>query len=88
MVRPERMIMTGYILSASVAIGTPQGEILPDQDAARWAAKAIVKELEWDKMASRFEKKHLKLDKYPELMYIGIIARVASEQRITWRWEF
>lgn len=78
--------MTAYILSASVAIGTPQGEILPDRDAPRWAAKAIYQQLEWDKPVSEWEKKYLKFDKYPELKYIGIIGRVATEQRITWRW--
>lgn len=78
--------MTSYILSASVAIGTPQGEILPDRDAARWAAKAIYRQLELDKSVSSWEKKHIKIDKYPELKYIGIIGRVVTEQRITWRW--
>lgn len=80
--------MTAYILSASVAVGTPQGEILPDSDAPRWAAKALYYHLEGDKIASKWEKKYLRLDKHPELAYIGIIGRVVTEQRITWQWRF
>ena len=78
--------MTAYVLSASVAIGTPQGYILPSKDAPRYAAKAIYRQLELDKAVSDWEKKHIELDKYPELTYIGFIGRVATEHRITWRW--
>ena len=88
MVRFGETMMTSYILSASLAIGTPSGVALPDRDAIRYAAKAIVRELNWDKKLSKFEKKHIGIDNYPELKYIGIIARIGTERRITWRWEF
>ena len=80
--------MTAYILSASVAIGSPQGEILPDRDAPRYAAKAIYKHLGLDDDVSEWEKKYIKLDKYPQLKYIGIIGRVVSEKQISWQWRF
>ena len=80
--------MTSYLLSASLAIGTPSGVALPDNDAPRYAAKAIIRELKWDKSMSRFEKRYIKLDQYPQLKYIGIIARIGTEKRISWEWRF
>lgn len=80
--------MNSFILAGALTFGQPVGEILPDQDAPRYIAKALYRELEWDKIVTRLEKKHLKLDKYPELAYIGIVARVVTEKRVTYTWRF
>ena len=80
--------MNSLVFSALVTFGQPQGEIMPDRDAARFAARAVYKDLEWDKKVSNLEKKYLKLDKYPELSYIGIVVKIATEKRIEHRWEF
>lgn len=80
--------MNSFLLSAALTFGQPVGEILPDQDAPRYIAKALYRELEWDKIVSKLEKKHLKLDKYPELAYIGVVVRVTTEKRITYTWRF
>lgn len=80
--------MNSFILAGALTFGQPVGEILPDQDAPRYIAKAIYRQQNLDKVVSRFEKRYLKLDEYPVLGYIGIVARVASERRVTYRWEF
>lgn len=80
--------MTAYMMSAFLAVGTPQGMILPDTEAPRYAAKALYKELGLDRSVSHFEKKYIKLDKRPALAYIGVVARVMSEKKITYTWRF
>jgi hypothetical protein len=76
------------MLSTALTFGQPVGEIMPDRDAPRWVAKALYKDLKLDQIVSKLEKKHLKLDKYYELVYIGIVVRVATEKRISYTWEF
>lgn len=80
--------MNSFLLSAALTFGQPVGEILPDRDAPRYIAKALYRELEWNKKVSKLEKKYLKLDKYPELAYIGVVVRIATEQRISHTWRF
>lgn len=80
--------MNSFILSAVLTFGQPVGEILPDRDASRYIAKALYQETKLDKAVSRFEKKYIRLDKYPELVYAGIIVRGITEKRVTYRWEF
>ena len=80
--------MTAYMMSAFLAVGTPVGIALPDQDAPRYLAKALYRELDLDQPVSHFEKKYIKLDKRPVLAYIGIVARAVTEKRVTYRWEF
>lgn len=80
--------MTGIIMSAYVGISSPQGYLLPPQDAPRYVAKALYQEFEMDAIASRIEKKYIKLDDRPELVYLGIVIRVVSEKRISWHWRF
>lgn len=88
MVRQGREMMNSFVLSASLAIGTPQGVALPDRDAPRYAAKALYKQVGLDKKVSEWEKRHLKLDRYPVIGYIGIVGRIITEQRITYEWKF
>ena len=80
--------MTAYMMSAFLAVGTPQGMILPDKDATRYAAKALYKQLNLDVPVNHFEKKYIKIDKRPVLQYIGVVARVVSEKKVTYRWSF
>jgi len=80
--------MNSFILSAALTFGQPVGEILPDRDAPRYIAKAVYKEQGLDKIVSKLEKKYLKLEDYPALGYIGVVVRISTEKRITYRWEF
>jgi hypothetical protein len=80
--------MNNYVLSTFLSIGNPVGIALPSEDAPRYVAKAIYREMGLDKSVARFEKKHLKLEKYPELAYIGIVVRIATENRISYEWRF
>lgn len=80
--------MNNYVLSTFLSIGNPVGVALPQQDAPRYVAKALYRQYEIDTVVSRFEKRYLQLDKYPELAYIGIVVRVASEGRISYEWRF
>lgn len=80
--------MNSFILAGALTFGQPVGEVLPPQDAPRYVAKALYKELELDKTVSDWEKKYLKLDEYPELAYIGIVGRIVTERRITYTWRF
>lgn len=81
-------MMNSFILAGALTFGQPVGEVLPPQDAPRYVAKALYKELELDKTVSDWEKKYLKLDEYPELAYIGIVGRIVTERRITYTWRF
>jgi len=81
-------MISAYAAAAFVSINVQQGQAMPDADAPRYIAKAIVQELELKDIASRFEKKYLKLDKHKELVYIGIIARAIIEQRASYTWRF
>lgn len=80
--------MNGFILAGALTFGQPVYEVLPDNDAPRYALKAVYQQSGLNKIVSRWEKKHLKFDRHPELVYIGVVGRIATEKRITWRWEF
>lgn len=80
--------MNSFILSAALAVGRPDGVALPDQDAPRYLAKAIYKEAQIDIYVSKLEKKYIKIDDYPVVGYIGFVARLASERRLTLNWRF
>lgn len=80
--------MNGLVLSAFVSIGTPQGYILPDQDAPRYAAKAIYKELGWDEHVKRIEKRHLPKWAKDYGGYVGLGIRIATEKRVSYTWKF
>ena len=80
--------MNSFILSAALTFGQPVGEVLPDQDAPRYFAKALYKQQGLDKRVSKWEKKHLNLAQYPELAYIGIVVRIVTEKRIGHTWRF
>lgn len=80
--------MTAYMLSAFLSVGTPEGYFLPDKDAPRYAAKALYMYWGLDKDVSRLEKKYIKIDKRPTLAYIGVVARVVSEKKISYTWRF
>lgn len=80
--------MNSFILAGALTFNAPVAEIIPDEDAPRYIAKALYRELELDKTVSRIEKKYIKLDRYPELAYIGIVGRIVVERRITHTWRF
>jgi hypothetical protein len=80
--------MNSFILAGALTFGQPVAEIYPDEDAPRYIAKAIYEEFDLGKTVSRIEKKYLKLDDYPELIYIGVIGRIVSERRVTYTWRF
>jgi len=80
--------MNSFILAGALTFGQPIGEVLPSKDAPKYIAKALYKQQKLDKIVSRFEKRYLKLDEYPALGYIGIVARVATEKRFTYTWRF
>lgn len=80
--------MNSYILAGALTFGQPVAEVLPDQDAPRYVAKALYQELELNEIVSEWEDKYFKLDEYPELLYIGVVGRIVTERRITYRWEF
>lgn len=80
--------MNAFILSTALTFGQPIAEVYPDRDAPRYIAKALYKQQGWDKIVSKWEKKHLKLDEYPELAYIGIVGQIVVEKRISHTWEF
>lgn len=81
-------MVNSFIIAGALTFGQPVGQSLPDNDATKYIVKAMYYELEWDKIVTRVEKKHLKLDKYPELTYIGIVARIVTEKRVTYTWRF
>jgi hypothetical protein len=80
--------MNNLILATYLAIGTPQGEILPDQDAPRYAIKAIYKQAELDKAVSRIEKQYLPKPwkKYGGYVILG--TTLATQKRISYTWRF
>jgi hypothetical protein len=80
--------MNSFVLAGALTFGQPVAEVYPDNDAPRYIAKALYREFELDKTVSRLEKKYLKLDDYPVLGYIGIVARIATERRVTYTWRF
>ena len=80
--------MTSFMLAGALTMANPNAYVLPDKDAVRYITKAVFIETGLNKTVSDWEKKNLKLDQRPELAYIGIIGRIAVEQRITYRWEF
>ena len=80
--------VNSFILAGALTFGSPQPNLMPDRDALRYISKALYKELGLDAAVSRFEKKYIKLDRYPQLVYAGIIVRGITENKITYRWEF
>lgn len=80
--------MTGLIMSAYVGILSPNGHAMSPNDAPRYALKAVYKQLELDKSVRQWEKRHINIAKYNELLYIGIITRIVVEKRVSYRWEF
>jgi hypothetical protein len=81
-------MVSGVILSAYVAIGSPQGDVLPPEDALRYAAKAGAIYMKLDKRLSRWEKKHLGLAEHKELLYGGAMLRIMIERRASYTWVF
>lgn len=81
-------MVTGVFLSAFLNIGAPDGVSMPTSDAPRYAAKALYRELKLDVTMAHIEKKYLKIDDYEYLLYLGVVARVATEQRISYTWRF
>ena len=80
--------MNSYLLSAALAVNTPTGQGLPDQDAPRYIAKALYREYSLDKIVKRLEKKHVPKGVKKYAPYVGIGIRIATEKQITYRWEF
>lgn len=80
--------MTAFIMAGALTMGQPTQDVLPDKDATKYIAKALYSELNLKQTVDHIENKYLKLDRYPELIYIGLIGRVALEKRITWEWRF
>lgn len=80
--------MNSFILSLGLTFSQPVGEVLPSNDAPRYIVKALYKELKLDKTVSKLEKKYLKIDQYPKLVYIGIVGRIVTEKRLTYTWRF
>ena len=80
--------MTSFIMAGALTMGQPIENIMPPQDAPRYIAKALYKEMALDRVVSKWEDKYLKLDEHPELAYIGVIARIGIEQRVTYEWRF
>lgn len=80
--------MNAFILSAALTLGQPVGQILPPADAPRYAAKALYKQMELDAIVSRIEKRYLDEDLLLYTGYVGLGIRIATEKRITYRWEF
>ncbi len=80
--------MNSLILSGFLAIGQPSGQALPDQDASRYAAKALYKQLGLDKSVKRLEKTYVKGDLKKYGGYLGLGIRIATEKRISYTWRF
>jgi len=80
--------MTTYIMSGFLAIGSPVGTAMHSNEAPRYAAKAIYKELKLDDVVTRIEKRYIKLDDYPVVGYIGVVGRIISEKRVSYTWRF
>lgn len=81
-------MISNYVLAWGLAFGQPVGEVLPPEDAPRYALKALAKQYEFDDVVSDWEKKYLHIDKYPELAYIGVIGRIVTERRVSYTWRF
>lgn len=81
-------MVNSFILAGALTFNPPVMEVLPPQDAPRYVAKALYKELELDEKVSQLEKKYIMLDKYPELAYIGVVVRIIQDKRITYTWTF
>ena len=80
--------MQGYLLSGFLAIQSGPVFDNPEKEAVRHLGKALVYELELDKVGKRIEKRHVpkKLKEYAP--YIGIVVRIGTERRISYTWEF
>jgi hypothetical protein len=80
--------MNSYLLAGYLALTPYQAYAGDERDAGKYLAKALYIEYGISGYLSRFEKRYLKFDKYPELSYIGVVARVGIERRITYTWRF
>jgi hypothetical protein len=81
-------VVNSFILAGALTFGQPVAEVMPDQDAPRYVVKALYRELDLNDVVSELEKKYLNIEDYPEIVYIGIIGRIVTERRVTYRWEF
>ena len=80
--------MNHLVLSTFLAIGSPDGYTMPDDQAARYAAKAFYKHMEWDRHVNRLEKRYLSKDLKKYGGYVILVTRVATEQRVSYTWRF
>lgn len=80
--------MNNLLLATYLAIGTPHGVALPSEDAPRYAAKALYKELELDRYTKRIEKRILKNELTECFGYGILIGKIVTEKRVSYRWEF
>lgn len=80
--------MNSFILAGALTFGQPIGEVLPDQDAPRYIVKAVYLEYNIDDVVQCLEKKHLPKWTKKYGGYVGIGIRIATEKRISYRWEF
>lgn len=81
-------MINSFVLTGALTFAQPVAEVYPDEDAPRYIAKALYREFGLDSTVKRFEKKYIKLDRYPELEYIGLVGRIAVERRVTYTWRF
>lgn len=82
------MLVNSFILVGALTFGQPVGEMLPDQDAPRYIAKAVYKQYSLDKVVNRIEKRYLPKPVKKYGGYIGIGIRLATEKRFTYTWKF
>lgn len=80
--------MNSLVLAAYVAIGTPDGHTLPDEDAPRWAAKALYKQMEWDQYVNRLEERYLSKDLKKYGGYGILVVQLATQRRFSHTWRF
>lgn len=78
--------MNSLVLSMFLSVNSPQG--LPDRDAPKYAAKAMYKELNLDEVTRRLEKRLVGKNLREYGGYVILVARVVSENKISYRWEF
>lgn len=80
--------MNNIVLATYLAIGSPNGVTMPDDQAPRYAAKALYKHLEWDQHVNRLEKRYLSKDLKKYGGYVILVTRVATERRVSYTWRF
>lgn len=60
----------------------------PEEEALKHLGKAVYKEFEVGKAIKRIEKRYVPEEWRPYLGYTGTLVRVATEQKVTFTWEF